>query len=225
MLRAMHDLSAASDSKSAGVHASDAPIVDTLETVRSEAHAGSEAPANQSVLGPADPGPEQSVPAGALGRLFSKISTDPIEILQALDDLSGRIGERVLREIQAFRQESEAQHKVQDAKIDALYKLYDGLCRELDGMRKQMRLLVAMFALQLVFLGALITVELMNWFSMERAFASPPSVEMQVPMVGAEESASALDSSPPDSTPASAAATRPGLDTAEESEPTLPSGP
>lgn len=216
-----------------------APLGDDVATVRPKAHTDLESPAEQSVPDPAGPGPEQSVQAGPLGRLFLKISAKPIEILRAMDDLSERIGDRVLREIRAFRRESEAQHNVQDAKVGALQKLYDGLCRELDGVRKeldgirkeldgirkQIRLLVAMIALLLVFLGALVTVGLMNWFSLERASASPPSLEVQASTVEAQESSSAQDSPPPASATASADATRPGGDGSEESEPTIPPSP
>ena len=104
-----------------------------------------------------------------------KISADPIEALQALEELSAMIGKRVLREVRAFRSEveilldamdvrldametrSEAWRDVQDAKIDALHKLYEGL-------QKQMRLLVALLAFQFFFLGALATIRLMDWF-------------------------------------------------------------
>ena len=129
---------------------------DAPEAVRSTAHAGSET------------APEQSVQAGPLSRLTLKISTDPIEALQALEELSAMIGERVLREVRAFRREveirldametrSEAWRDVQDAKLDALYKVYEGL-------EKQIRLLVALFAFQFFFLGALATISLMDWF-------------------------------------------------------------
>ena len=219
--------------------ASATSTVDEMETARFEAHAGPEALAEQRVPDSGTLGPEQSVRAGALGQFFSKISTNPIEILRALDDLSERIGDRVLREVRAFRREIEARLDVQDAKIGALHKLYDGVCRELDGLckeidgvrkeldgiRKQIRLLVALFALQIVFLGALVTVGLMNWFSMERATASPPSLEVQVPTARAEESASALDSPPLASAPAGTDEARSEVDGAEESESPLPLDP
>lgn len=155
------------------------------EAVRSTAHAGSETVPEQSVPDPADPGPEQSVQAGPLSRLFLKISADPIEALQALEELSAMIGERVLREVRSFRREveirldametrSEAWRDVQDAKIDALYKLYE-------GMQKQIRLLVALCAFQFVFLGALTTIGLMDWFGTDKASASTPSLELQAP--------------------------------------------
>lgn len=155
--------------------ASAAAGADAPEAVRSTAHAGSETVPEQSVPDPADPGPEQIVQAGPLSRLFLKISTDPIETLQALEELSEMIGERVLREVRAFRREveicldaidvrldametkSEAWRDVQDAKIDALHKLHEGL-------EKQMRLLLALFAFQFLFLGALATISLMDWF-------------------------------------------------------------
>ena len=168
-----------------------------------------------------------------------KISAKPIEILQAMDDLSERIGDRVLREIRAFRRESEAQHNVQDAKVGALQEPYhglriglhgirnalEGIRKELEGIRKLIRILVAMLALQIVFLGVLVTLGLMNWFSMDRASASPPSLEVQASPVEAQGSASAPDSPPPDSAPASAVATRPGVDPAAESQAPLPQVP
>lgn len=216
-----------------------APPADDVETVRPEAHTDLESPAEQSVPDPAGPGPEQSVQAGPLGRLFLKISAKPIEILQAMDDLSERIGDRVLREIRAFRRESEAQHNVQDAKVGALQEPYhglriglhgirnalEGIRKELEGIRKLIRILVAMLALQIVFLGVLVTLGLMNWFSMDRASASPPSLEVQASPVEAQGSASAPDSPPPDSAPASAVATRPGVDPAAESQAPLPQVP
>ena len=253
MLEAVQDKRTTSDSKCIQDDASAAPTADALEPVRSDPHADPTTVAEQRVPEPARPGPEQRVQAGALGRLLLKISAKPIEILQALDDLSERISDRVLREIRAFRRESEARHDVQDARIGTLGKLYEGLCRELnglrkefdglrkevdglrkeldglrkelDGMRSQIRLLVALIALLLVFLGALITVGLMNWFSLESATASPPALEMQEPTARAEESASASESPPLASTPAGTDEARPEVDGAEESGAPLPPDP
>lgn len=246
MLEAVQDQRATSDLKGIQDDAPAAPTADALEPVRPDAQAGPTTVAEQRVPEPARPGPEQRVQAGALGRLLLKISAKPIEILQALDDLSERISDRVLREIRAFRRESEARHDVQDARIGTLGKLYEGLCREmnglrkevdglrkeldglrkeLDGMRSQIRLLVALIALLLVFLGALITVGLMNWFSLESATASPPSLEMQVPTARGEESASAPESPPLASTPAGTDEARPEVDSAEESQASLPPDP
>lgn len=253
MLEAVQDQRATSDSKGIQEDAPAAPTADALEPVRPDAQAGPTTVAEQRVPEPARPGPEQRVQAGALGRLLLKISAKPIEILQALDDLSDRISDRVLREIRAFRRESDAQHDVQDAQIGTLGKLYEGLCREmnglrkefdglrkevdglrkeldglrkeLDGMRSQIRLLVALITLLLVFLGALITVGLMNWFSLESATASPPSLEMQVPTARAEESASAPESPPLASTPAGTDEALPEVDSADVSESTIPPSP
>lgn len=202
--------------------ASAAAGADAPEAVRSTAHAGSET------------GPEQSVQAGPLSRLFLKISTDPIETLQALEELSALIGERALREVRAFRREveirldametrldametrSKAWRDVQDAKIDALHKLYEGL-------EKQMRLLVVLFAFQFFFLGALATISLMDWFGTDKTSASTPSLELQAP-ANAEESASALGGPPPASALASEHSERPGVDTVEETQPIHPPG-
>ena len=169
-LASMHDDYIASGTKG---HRDDAPDRSggaAPETVRSEPHAGSETVAEQRVPAAVDPDLEQRVLAGPLSRLFLKISTAPNEAFEALDGLSAMIGERVLREIRAFRREFEtrmgamekgletrlgametsfnAWRDAQDAKIDALHKMYDGL-------HKQMRLVVAVLALQFVFLGAL----------------------------------------------------------------------
>lgn len=93
---------------------------DTPEAVRSDANTGKWTAATQSIPETSGPGPKQSAKAGPLARLLSKISPDPMEILQALDDLSEMIAERVLRKIRAFRRQSGAGHDVQDDKLDAI---------------------------------------------------------------------------------------------------------
>lgn len=225
---------------------------DASESVGSEAREGSEPVAEQSVPDSAGVGPEQSVQTGPLARLFMKVSASPIEVLQALQDLSEMIGERVLREMREFRREmrefrreSKARHDVQDAKLeaidtkheagmaaqnarfDALYKLYDGLRKDMDGMRKQMRLMVALITIQLAFIGILITVGLVNGFSVSKASAPPAAVDVQAPAVEVEE-AQGAESEPGSSTPAAAPvgedAARLQGDPAEESSPTLSSG-
>ena len=225
---------------------------DAPESVGPEARAGLEPVAEQSVPDPAGVGPEQSVQAGPLARLFMKVSASPIEVLQALQDLGEMIGERVLREmrefrreLREFRRESEARHDVQDAKLeaidtkheagmaaqnakfDALYKLYDGLRKDMDGLRRQMHLMVALITIQLAFIGILITVGLVNGFSVSKAPAPPAAVEVQAPAVE-EVEAQGSESEPGSSTPAAASA---GEDAArlqgghaEESPPTLSSG-
>lgn len=201
---------------------------DAPGTVRTEAHAGSEAAAEQRVPKLARRSPEQSVPAGPLSRRLSKISADPIEILQALENLSEIISERVVREIRAFRREFESRLDVQDAKIDALYKLYDGLRSEinglrqdLNGLRSQMRLLVALFGLQVVFLGFLVAMGFMDRFSPGRVAASPTSMEVQAAQPEAEESASEMGGAPLASAPTSEDTDQTEVDTAEEREPNL----
>lgn len=126
ILESVQDGSIAAGMKGRGDEAAVPSTSDAPGTVRTEAHAGSEAAAEQRVPKLARRSPEQSVPAGPLSRRLSKISADPIEILQALENLSEIISERVVREIRAFRREFESRLDVQDAKIDALYKLYDG---------------------------------------------------------------------------------------------------
>ena len=218
---------------------------DAPESVGPEARAGLEPVAEQSVPDPAGVGPEQSVQARPLARLFMKVSASPIEVLQALQDLSEIIGGRVRRELREFRREmrdfrreSEARHDVQDAKFeagmavqnakfDALYKLYDGLRKDMDGLRRQMHLMVALFTIQLAFIGILITVGLVNWFSMSNASAPPAAVEVQAPAVE-EVEAQGSESEPGSSTPAAASAGedagRLQGDPSEESPPTLSSG-
>ena len=207
---------------------------DAPESVGPEARAGLEPVAEQSVPDPAGVGPEQSVQARPLARLFMKVSASPIEVLEALQDLGEMIGERVRREMREFRREmrefrreSEARHDVQDAKFDALYKMYDGLRKDMDGLRRQMHLMVALFTIQLAFIGILITVGLVNGFSVSKAPAPPAAVEVQAPAVE-EVEAQGSESEPGSSTPAAASA---GEDAArlqgghaEESPPTLSSG-
>ena len=152
---------------------------DAPESVGSEARAGSEPVAEQSVADPVGVGLEQSVQARPFARLFMKVSASPSEVLEALQDLGEMmIGERVRREMRDFRRESEARHDVQDAKLDALYKMYDGLRKDMDGLRRQMHLMVALFTIQLAFIGILITVGLVNGFSVSKVSAPPASVEV-----------------------------------------------
>lgn len=208
--------------KGLGDEAAVPSAADAPETVRTESHAGSEPAAQQRVPKLARRGPEQSVPAGPLSRLLSKSSADPVEIVQALENLGEIISQRVVREIRAFRREFEARLDVQDAKIDALYKLYDGLRADLNGLRSQMRLLVALFGLQVVFLGVLVTMGFMDRFSPDRGAASPTSMEVQAAKAQeAEVSASSLGSPPPASAPTSEDTDQTEVDMAEESDPNL----
>ena len=151
-----------------------------------------------------------------------------MEILQALENLSEIISERVVREIRAFRREFESRLDVQDAKIDALYKLYDGLRSEinglrqdLNGLRSQMRLLVALFGLQVIFLCFLVAMGFMDRLSPDRVAASPTSMEVQAAQPEAEDSAPEMGGAPLASAPMSEGADRPEVDTGEESQPNL----
>lgn len=87
-----------------------------------------------------------------------------------------------------------------------------------DGLYKQMRLVVALLALQFVFLGALATIGLMDWLA-DMTSASTPSLEVQAPLVRSEQPTAALGSPPPDSDPASEDNAQRGVDTVEESRP------
>ena len=234
----MQDDRITSGVKGLGNDASASSTADASETVRNEAHAGPQTAAERCVSDPAGPGPEQSVPAGPLSRLLSKISADPPEILQALEDLGKIISERVLREIRGFRRDfetrlesmemrsdarlesmetrSDARHDVQDGKIDSLR-------RELNGLRIEIRLLMGLFGLQVVLLGALVGMGIVDRFRTDPVLDSPPSLEVQAPQAEAEESVSELGTPPPDSAPAEEDADRTEVDPPEESEPTLPS--
>ena len=174
-------------------NASTASGADAPEAVRSTAHAGSDTAPDQSIPDPTAASPEQSVQAGPLSLLSLMNSKDPIEILQVLEDVAELISARVLREVRAFRREldvhldaietrldaietrSEAWRDIQDARIDALYKLYEGL-------QKQTRLLVALFAFQFFFLGALTTVSLMDWFGVSAIFKCPVLAIFKCPL-------------------------------------------
>ena len=187
--------------KDVGNDASASSTADAPKVVRAEAHAGQETAEQRSVPDPPGPGPEQSVPAGPLSRLLLKIPADPIEIVQALENLGEIISERVVREIRAFRRESEsrpesmetrfearlesmekrsdARHDVQCGKIDALRSELKEIRAELKGIRTQVRLLIAMFGLQIVLLGALVTMEVIDRFSTDRVAVSPQLLEVQ----------------------------------------------
>ena len=84
-------------------------------------------------------------------------------------------------------------------------EMYDGLRKDMDGLRRQMHLMVALFTIQLAFIGILIAVGLVNWFSVSKASAPPASVEVQAPEVNAEEARSS-ESELGRSTPAAALA-------------------
>lgn len=198
-------------------------IADGSETACTEAHAGLETAEEGSVFNSVEPGPEQSIQAGPLSRMPPKICSDPTEILQALEKLGEMISERVISEIRAFRRDVEARLDVQDAQIDALYKLYYGLRSEMNGIRMQMRLLMALVGIQTVLLGALLTMGIIDRFGTDRVAASSPSLGGQAAQAEAEESASALDGQPPASIPASEDADRTELGTVEESQSAIPS--
>ena len=125
-----------------------------------------------------------------------------MEVLQALDDLSEMIAERVLRKIRAFRRQSGAGHDVQDEKLDAIdtkikarkaaqdakieawKAAWDAASKarteaqdakfearmaaqdaRIDSLDKQMLLLLVLAMIQSFFLGMLVTLSLMYWFS------------------------------------------------------------
>ena len=168
---------------------------DTLEAVRFDANTGKGSATTQSIPETSGPGPKQSAKAGPLARLLSKVSPDPMEILQALDDLSDMIAGRVVRKIRAFHRESEAQHHVRDAKREARKAAWDaefkthkaawdaeskartesqdakleaqGAAQDarIDSLDKQMLLLLVLAMIQSFLLGMLATLSLMYWFS------------------------------------------------------------
>ena len=157
---------------------------DTLEAVRSDANTGKGSATTQSIPETSSPGAKQSAKAGPLARLLSKVSPDPMEILQALDDLSDMIAGRVVRKIRAFRRESEAQHHVRDAKREARKAAWDaefktrtesqdakieaqGAAQDarIDSLDKQMLLLLVLAMIQSFLLRMLATLSLMYWFS------------------------------------------------------------
>ena len=157
---------------------------DTPEAVRSDANTGKGSAATQSIPETSGPGSEQPVLAGPLARLLAKISLDPMEILQALDDLSDMVAGRLVRKIRAFRRESEAQHHVRNAKREARKATWDaefktrtesqdakieaqGAAQDarIDSLDKQMLLLLVLAMIQSFLLGMLATLSLMCWFS------------------------------------------------------------
>lgn len=89
------------------------------EVSQAEADAGPDPIAEQSI--PADLGLDASMSpkAGFLASLLSKISSTPIEVVRALEELRALIDERVLRAISAFRTEVRARMDAHDAKADA----------------------------------------------------------------------------------------------------------
>lgn len=194
---------------------------DAREVVRSEANTGPETSEVRIVPDPPGADPEQSAPAWTLSRLLLKISADPIEISRVLQNFVEIISERVVGEIRAFRREFETRLDVQDAKIDALYKLYDGLRSEINGLRKEIRLLMAVCGIQTVLLGALLTMGIMDLCSTDRVPASSTSGEVQASEADAEESSAALRSQSPASDLASEDADRPGVDAEKESKPSI----
>ena len=169
-----------------------------------------------------------------MSRLPSKIPADPTEIVQALENLGEIISERVVREIRAFRRDFEsrlnsmetrsgARDDVQDRKIDALRSELKEIRAEFKGIRTQVRLLIAMLGIEIVFLGALVTMGVIDRFSTDRVAASPQSLEVQAAQALAEEAELTLGRLPPDSAPAEEDADRTEADPPEEPEPTLPS--
>ena len=95
------------------------------EVSQAEADAGPDPIAEQSI--PADLGLDASMSpkAGFLASLLSKISSTPIEVVRALEELRALIDERVLRAISAFRTEVRARMDAHDAKADARMDAHD----------------------------------------------------------------------------------------------------
>ena len=79
-------------------------------------------------------------------------------------------------------------------------------------------------SIQFAFLGILVTVGLLNWFSMMSTNAPPASVVVQAPALEAEEAGSTAGSSTSAAAPAGEDAARLQGDPPEETPPTLSSG-
>lgn len=160
------------------------PSTDSMEESRPEADADADTVVEQSI--PVPPGLEfgASSQTGALVTLLSKISSAPIKVVRALEDLRSMIDERVLGEIGAFRREFTASMTAHDATVKARL---DALDAKFDSIRREMRLVLAVLTLVLTLFAALVYLGFVERSSVRGGATATTTQQVQVPIPDVEE--------------------------------------
>lgn len=168
---------------------------DNMEESRSDADTGPGSLSGHSI--PASPVLEvgTSPQTGALVTLLSKISSAPIEVVRALEELRSMIDERVLGEIGAFRREimarldamgatSKARMDARTARID---DRFDKLDAKLDSIHREIRIILAVATLLLALSGTLVYLGFVERTSVRGGSTATTTQQVQVPIPDVEE--------------------------------------
>lgn len=116
-------------------------------TPRQEAESTAPARAEQSVLEPFAGAVAEGRPRGGLVALLSRISTDPLAVQNAWENLRSMIEEVVQREVQALEKRIGAEIRAAESKLRSeigalaskLTSVESGMTLELDGLRSEMK--------------------------------------------------------------------------------------
>ena len=136
---------------------------DKRSTPNQEAEATAPAVAEQSVLEPVATAVAEGRPRGGLVALLSRISTDPLAVHNAWEDLRSMIEEVVQREVQALEKRIGAEIRAVESKLRSeigalaskLTSVESGLRSELDGLRSEVKSLRSEFVMMRWVLGIL----------------------------------------------------------------------
>ena len=171
------------------------PSTDAMVESRPEADTGPEPVAEQSV--PVPPGLEmgERPQTGALVTLLSKISSVPIEVVRALEELKAMIDERVLRAIGAFRREitsgMDAHEVTSKARMDThdvtVKSRLDALDAKFDSIRREIRIVLAVLTLVLTLFATLVYLGFVDRSSVRNASTPTTTQQVQAPIPDAEE--------------------------------------
>ena len=217
---------------------------DAKEESRPEADTDPDTEVEQSI--PVPPGLEfgASPQTGALVTLLSKISSVPIEVVRALEELKAMIDERVLRAIGAFRREitsgMDAHEATSKARMDAhevtskarmdshdatVKSRLEALDAKFDSIRREMRLVLAVLTLVLTLLAALFYLGFVERTSVRGGSTATTTQQVQVPIPDVEEQSTPTSNPGLGTSAASGDVSGPNGDTPNADGSSLPTDP
>ena len=180
---------------------------DVPEVSRSEADAGSGPSAehiNPSLSGIDTGGSPQT---GAIASLLSKIPALPIEVVRALEEFKTSIDERVVGAINAFLAEFGARMDADDAKAkasqSAVIARMDALIVKVDSLRREVRLILALSTLLLVFVVLLVYLSYTNRSIVQNVATPSTTEQVDAPIAEADEPSTTSGSPAPSTSSAS----------------------
>ena len=180
---------------------------DVPQVSRSEADAGSDPVAEQinpSLSGLDTGGSPQT---GAIASLLSKIPALPIEAVRALEEFRTSINERVVGAINEFLAEFGARMDADDAKSkasqSAVIARMDALIVKVDSLRREVRLILALSTLLLVFVVLLVYLSYTNRFIVQNTATPSTTEQVDAPIAEADEPSTTSGSPAPSTSSAS----------------------